>query len=285
MQSIGGIIDTRGLLGENPDFTVPIDDPEPDLDDMPESFPDRDAPKFRNAMSGMADLMRNRQSDPAIWGSYAERYPEPEPVEPDVISDPFSQSNPLGALSERQSKTLQKRWNTWDFGARYQKGEWERSGMASAKKQVKSWLDNGCGSVVLHGPVGTGKTTLMGMMMACLAATNQFSFVYYSMLDLFEFLHHCDESKHSPVADRYHVIRDEDYLFLDDIGTEYRTDWALSRFHKLVESRYKTGDQFHVISTNLSRGALMAHTGMERAIDRIIEGATWIEVTGKSQRR
>jgi len=137
----------------------------------------------------------------------------------------------------------------------------------------------------LSSSVGTGKTVAMGMMMACLSARNEFSFCYTSCLKLFSFLHNWKGWGYDYDADDLmRKYENSKYLFIDDIGVEYNSPFALSRFNELVEHRY--GNMLHfVCSSNQLAKDLMNREGWGRVVDRLKDDADdWVMFEGKSLR-
>lgn len=110
-------------------------------------------------------------------------------------------------------------------------------------------------SVILHGPVGTGKTASL-----CAFAQDQMRRLrvvqYYSEGDVAAYLkRHMQERQADCPLDRLlcsHV------LVIDDIGTARPTEWWVEQFAALVDRAYGN-ERAIVLSTNLSEQELIDH--------------------------
>jgi DNA replication protein DnaC len=151
---------------------------------------------------------------------------------------------------------------------------------------IQQWHEAPGKGLMISGDMGTGKTVIMGMMMACLASRNEFSFSCWHTGALLSFLLGWREWGADEAADaRMELLRSAKYLFLDDLGVEYNAPLAMSQFNELMEVRYSR-ELLHVGSSNLNEDALIAREGWVRVIDRIQESAfEWCEIGGPSKRR
>lgn len=204
---------------------------------------------------------------------------------PSEVNDPFSQDDPKDALNEYQRYRLERRWARYAFGPRYRRGVWSK---CTLRDTIAVWstptgTDAG---LLISGTLGTGKTVAMGLMMACLAAQNEFSFCFWHTSSLLTLLHNWRGWGEDFGEDELlRELRNCRYLFLDDLGVEYNSPLAMSRFHEAIETRYSRELAF-VGTSNLSEAALSGREGWGRIVDRIQENALdWCEIGGESKRR
>lgn len=202
---------------------------------------------------------------------------------PREVNDPFSVDNPLDALNEYQRERLEQIWYRDNIGPRYRRGVWSKCDLRDA---IADWHQTRDKGFFMSGAMGIGKTVAMGMMMVCLVARNEFSFTFAHMSDLSHFMHNWKEwGENWQHDERMKLLRNVRYLFLDDLGVEYNSPLAMSRFNELIEVRYSR-DLLHVGTSNLTEDALFEREGWGRIIDRIQESALdWVEVGGVSKRR
>jgi predicted ATPase len=206
---------------------------------------------------------------------------------PAEITDPFENDSAIEGLSEYQCQRLVHRWDRDSFGARYRSGQWSR---CDFRDTIRAWHDEGLAgsdrSLIMSGAMGTGKTVAMGLMMTCLAARNEFSFCAWNMSALLSFLHNWRDWGNDHDDDSTMVaLRRSKYLFVDDIGVEYNSPLAMSRFNELIEHRYSR-ELLHVATSNLSEVDLAQREGWIRIVDRLQENVfDWCEIGGRSKRR
>ena len=102
--------------------------------------------------------------------------------------------------------------------------------------------------------------------------------VVFSLLDRLKF------SKYSESADVYTAKRltDCDLLILDDLGTEFITDFSVSELFRIINTRLLTGKKT-VISTNLSLSDVKKIYS-ERTFSRIVGNFVLLKFSGKDIR-
>lgn len=199
--------------------------------------------------------------------------------------DPFACDDPRQALNDYQRGQLERNWHRDGFGQRYQQGLWSRCELANV---IRAWHttmpERG---LLISGSKGTGKTVATGLIMVCLAARNEFSFAWWNMSSLLTLLHNWGGWSDKNLAEdaALDIARSCKYLFLDDLGVEYNSPLAMSRFNELIETRYAR-QLCHIATSNLNEAALSAREGWERIVDRIQEDVyDWCEIGGASKRR
>lgn len=75
------------------------------------------------------------------------------------------------------------------------------------------------------------------------------------------------------------------YMFIDDWGMEYRTEWTASRADEWFRIRESTLGVHTWMTTNLSREQFLNQPGLERIVSRIQGSMDWIEFTGIDRRK
>lgn len=138
-------------------------------------------------------------------------------------------------------------------------------------------------NLLLTGPSGLGKTFLSSCIAAKLIADGvnviyQSSSVVFSLLDRVKF------SKNTSEADLYTAERllDSDLLILDDLGTEFITEFSVSELFRIINTRILTGKKT-IINTNLSLADLKKIYS-ERILSRIIGNFVILKFYGKDIR-
>jgi predicted ATPase len=202
---------------------------------------------------------------------------------PSEAGDPFAADDPKDVLNEYQRARLLARWRHSRFGERYRRGVWSQCPIAET---LRAWHQRSDCGLLMSGSMGTGKTVAMGLMMACLAARNEFSFCFWHASTLLTFLHNWrgwgEEFGEDSLLQELRSCR---YLFLDDLGVEYNSPLAMTRFNEIIEMRYSR-ELIFVGTSNLSEDDLNAREGWNRIIDRIQENVLdWCEIGGPSKRR
>lgn len=205
------------------------------------------------------------------------------PDYPTEASDPFAQDAPRACLNGYQDYRLRRNWQRDNLGTRYQNGLWSKCQMGEV---IREWHHTPDVGLLVSGDKGTGKTVASGLMMTCLAARNEFSFAWWNISALLGALHSWRNWGVDFAQDEaLKYLRECRYLFLDDLGVEYNSPLAMSRFNELVETRYAR-ELVTVATSNLSRDRLIEREGWERIVDRLQDGILdWCELGGESMRR
>ena len=146
-------------------------------------------------------------------------------------------------------------------------------------ENFKSTNDN----LLLTGPSGLGKTFLSSCIASKLINEGvnviyQSSSVVFSLLDRVKFGKNMTESD-SYTAER---LLDADLLILDDLGTEFITEFSVSELFRILNTRILTGKKT-VINTNLSLPDLKKIYS-ERILSRIIGNFVILKFYGKDIR-
>lgn len=138
-------------------------------------------------------------------------------------------------------------------------------------------------NLLLTGPSGLGKTFLS----SCIAAkliNEGVNVIYQSSSVVFSLLDRVKFSKNVSEADLYTAERllDSDLLILDDLGTEFITEFSVSELFRIINTRILTGKKT-VINTNLSLADLKKIYS-ERILSRIIGNFVILKFYGKDIR-
>ena len=156
-------------------------------------------------------------------------------------------------------------------------GNWD---ICKADKELLGWLETfkiGKG-LLIHGPVGTGKTMAM-----CLLAQELYSktgilprFAYWSeMLAKLA----VDSEK-----DWFNSIKDASILCIDDLGVGQIAPWVMGKLDWLFE--YRNGNiKTTIITTNLAPKSLGEEEDWQRFVDRWREQMSAVSMPGESMRK
>lgn len=161
----------------------------------------------------------------------------------------------MGKLIERQS------FESFDLSCYAELGKEGYSQMKSIFEYCKKYassFDGECGSTVLFiGKTGTGKTHLSSAIARCVIERG-FSVIYDSSANIF---HAFEEDQFGKDRFRYskgeeYVARSEKYmtadlLIIDDLGTEFITQFTVSCLYNLINTRQNKGLST-IVSTNFS---------------------------------
>lgn len=132
--------------------------------------------------------------------------------------------------------------------------------------------------LLITGPVGTGKTMILGLVAKALARAGRISFRFTSFSALYErMFRHEDLVTYKTVG----------VLLLDDLGRAYESPFALAQLEDIICERYDW-QRPTCITTNLSKQQLAElgnDPGWARIIDRLRQRMKLIVLSGKSRRR
>ena len=135
--------------------------------------------------------------------------------------------------------------------------------------------------LLLHGPVGTGKSYAAACVANALIDKNykvlmtDFSTLVNRLQGMFD-----GKQKYIDSLNNYAL------LIIDDLGIERDTEYMQEMIFNIINARYKSGLPM-IVTTNLSIEALKkpADIGRMRIYDRVLERCHPVEVAGNSKRR
>jgi len=128
-------------------------------------------------------------------------------------------------------------------------------------------------NLMLSGNCGTGKTmTLLYLFKQIQLTEKKLCACFYFFPKLIDRLFQGEEVK----------IRK--YMFLDDIGTEYLSDFGLSQLEVFIEEIYRR-DHRILGSTNIPKKEFLERKNFQRIADRINQNCIWITLPGESRRK
>lgn len=137
------------------------------------------------------------------------------------------------------------------------------------KNFVRSFDDKCSNNMIMFGPAGTGKTFLSNCIAKALIE-KQYTVSYERAGDMFERMTRLNFSfKEDPSRDDIdRRILESELLIIDDLGTEYATDYTKAKLFSIISSRL-SGGKSTIISTNLSMDQLKDFYG-ERISSRLM---------------
>lgn len=141
-------------------------------------------------------------------------------------------------------------------------------------------FDASAPSLLLRGPTGTGKTHV-SLAIATTVAGNGFSVLYQPAGKLFRTLEREHFGKDN--GDTESIVMTCDLLILDDLGTEFETNFTTTMLYNIINTRMLDG-LATVISTNLTQEGLQARYG-DQIVSRITGAFEPLLFAGKDIRQ
>ncbi len=123
-------------------------------------------------------------------------------------------------------------------------------------------------NVILSGSTGTGKTFLTH----CIAENlinRGFMVVYFTAIEMLEFIKSANFNSDANSMQMIRLIKSADLLILDDLGTEYASDYNNTELFSIINYRMIREDKATIISTNLSMNEIRSRYS-ERLSSRIV---------------
>jgi len=149
-------------------------------------------------------------------------------------------------------------------------------------REIDERLESGEG-LWLHGPVGTGKTSL-AMLVSKAALDAGHTVAIYSLPRLLAEIRTTfdDDSAHS-YTDLLDRLTSVDLLHIDDVGAEKTSPWVLEQLYALINTRYEE-ERAVIITTNLERDELAEQIN-ERTVSRLEEMCEILPIWGRDLRQ
>lgn len=167
----------------------------------------------------------------------------------------------------------------WTFENDDRQNEKISDAMRKYADNFSKYLENGKG-LLLHGPVGTGKTYYA----ACIA--NRLIDRGYKVL-VTNFARLSNQIQGTwEKQDVIDDLNDFHLLVIDDLGAERSSEYMQEQIFNIIDSRYRTGKPF-IVTTNLSMDEIKKpqNISTSRIYDRLLQRCFPVEVTGASRRR
>lgn len=167
----------------------------------------------------------------------------------------------------------------WTFENDDRQNEKISDAMQKYADNFSKYLESGKG-LLLHGPVGTGKTYYA----ACIA-NRLIDRGYKVLVTNFARL----SNQIQGTWDKQDVIDDlNDFhlLVIDDLGAERSSEYMQEQIFNIIDSRYRTGKPF-IVTTNLPMEEIKKPQNIStgRIYDRLLQRCFPVEVAGASRRR
>lgn len=199
-----------------------------------------------------------------------------------LIEVVFAESN-LASLSDN---TFDKFDLSWYSDRAEGEKESPRHVMEGVLSQCKAYVenfDNTNDNIFMTGQSGLGKTLLSSCIANSLIKRGV-SVIYQSAGVVFSLLDRIKFSKNPSESDVYTAGRltDCELLILDDLGTEFITDFSASELFRLLNTRLLNGKRT-IISTNLSLSDIK-RVYSERTFSRIVGSFIILQFSGKDIR-
>lgn len=140
---------------------------------------------------------------------------------------------------------------------------------------IQDWLTRQGSTLMLAGPVGTGKTHAAYAVLNDAAETATVAAT--TLADLLAALRPDGDARAAQRA------RTADLLLLDDFGAAKASEWAVEQVVALLDARLREGRR-QVVTTNAPYDALV-EAWDDRAMDRLRYRWTVIQMTGESRRK
>ncbi len=136
------------------------------------------------------------------------------------------------------------------------------------------------GSIFMTGRTGLGKTHL-SLAIANTVLSNGYSVIYDSVINILRSIEreHFSREHSSEMID---LVMSTELLILDDLGTEYETQFNNSTIYNIINTRLNSGKPT-IISTNLDFKGISKRYD-ERVVSRIISVYTCLQFQGEDVR-
>jgi DNA replication protein DnaC len=161
-----------------------------------------------------------------------------------------------------------------------------RDGIVTQVRRYVREIDERLGAgegLWLHGPVGTGKTSL-AMLVSQAALDAGHTVAIYSLPRLLaEIRTTFDDDRTRTYTDLLDRLTGVDLLHIDDVGAEKTSPWVLEQLYALINTRYEE-ERAVIITTNLERDDLSEQIN-ERTVSRLEEMCLVLPVGGHDLRR
>lgn len=171
-----------------------------------------------------------------------------------------------------------------EAGSTFDKDDRSNTRISDAMRQYaeyfEDWRRKNVG-LLLHGPVGTGKT----FFAACIAnylIDNGYTAEMTSFTRIVNTVQSLHEERQEYIDDLMRL----DLLIIDDLGVERDSEYMREQVTAIIDARYKSGKPL-IVTTNIPLEEIKhpADLACRRMYDRILEICHPVKVDGKSRRR
>jgi len=231
-------------------------------------------------MTGQGATLRGMNDDTGVSLAKWQKAIRAHGIDPDAVEPNAPQSGTPESPEERADRLALQgahraaRW-TRRLPVMYRDATLADLGPEQHAQAVRDWLPGASSSLVLAGPVGTGKThAAYAVGNAAVAAGSWVE--AWTMADLLAALR--------PGGDPADLdaVRGCSLLVLDDLGGVKVTDWSQEQFSSLMDHRLRS-ELRQVVTTNAAYPDLVEAWG-DRALDRLRYRWTPLAFTGTSRR-
>lgn len=156
--------------------------------------------------------------------------------------------------------------------------------MAEVLEYCKCYAEDfgaGSDSLYMHGATGLGKTHL-SLAIANVVAENGFKVIYDTAQNILSSLER-EKFSYGNNGEREKEILDCDLLIIDDLGSEFTTQFTVAAVYNIINTRLNRSKPV-IISTNLTKNELEAKY-TQRVMSRIIGGYVSLLFLGKDIRQ
>lgn len=136
--------------------------------------------------------------------------------------------------------------------------DFDKNALEWAKSKAREWYKGARNNVVLRGRAGTGKSHLAFAMVKALSETSGKKALFVNVPTLMDKAMDNNFEKKNFYIDQLSSV---DYLVLDDLGKEYKSNVSRLMIYTILNARSNT-----IITTNLSDRELTAHYDNDPAI-------------------
>ena len=137
------------------------------------------------------------------------------------------------------------------------------------------------GSIMWSGGVGTGKTyKLVATMKALISRGNEVRFISWGSL----VRKIRDSIQNGNYNELYTNILAQNYIVIDDLGTENTTDFICEFVYNLINDVYNFGDKKKLLLTTNLTGVALAQKYGDRTISRLTEMCEVVKMVGDDRR-
>jgi len=162
-------------------------------------------------------------------------------------------------------------------------------GSRAAFASIQRWAESGAESLLIHGPYGTGKTSLGIAALRYRIEQDHADSLFLTAPGLLDRIRETysprrvrESDEQASEADVLEAVRNTSLLMLDDLGAERPTDWVQEKLFTVINHRH---DNLltTIFTSNLDPEGMAHHLG-ERIAWRIVEMSEVVRLDGPNLR-